>query len=63
MAENPRKVKFTLDDEEKIINFVRSHEILYNVKNKKFRDSEAKNHLWLRLAKDLKCDGSYFHIK
>lgn len=63
MAAKPRKVKFTPDDEEKIISFVKSYEILYDVKHKKFRDTEAKNHLWSQLANDLKCDGSYFPVK
>lgn len=59
-----KKVKFTAEDEEKIIDFVKTNEILYNVKHKKFRDSEAKNRLWLKLATDMNMssDGSYFNI-
>lgn len=56
-----KKIKFSLEEEEKIIDFVKSNEILYNVKHKQFRDTEAKNRLWLQLAGDLRMDGSYFH--
>lgn len=52
-----KRAKFTTEDEEKIIHFVKSHEIIYNVKDQKFRDTESKNRLWLQLAKDLNLDG------
>lgn len=55
-----KKIKFTAEDEEKIIDFVKSNEMLYNVKHKKFRDSEYKNRLWLRLANELNQEGLYF---
>lgn len=56
------KTKFNDDDEEKIIDFIKNNEILYNVKHKKFRDSEAKNRLWLKLAEELNADGECFFI-
>lgn len=58
-----KKIKFTDADEEKIIDFVKSHEVLYQVKHPKFRDSEAKNRLWLSLAKELNKDGMYFRFE
>lgn len=48
-----KKVKFTDEEEERIIDFVKTNEVLFNVKHAKFRDSEAKNRLWLSLAKEL----------
>lgn len=57
-----KKVKFTAEDEEKIIDFVKSNEIIYNVKHKKFRDTESKNRLWLTVANDLGIEGLYFHM-
>lgn len=36
-----KKLKFTPEDEEKIIDFVKTNEILFNAKHKKFRDSQA----------------------
>lgn len=55
-----KKTKFSFEEEEKIINFVKHHEILYNVRNKSFRDSEAKNRLWLELAEEeLEHEGIY----
>lgn len=56
------KTKFMLEDEEKIIDFVKSNEILYNVKHNKFRDSEAKNRLWLKLAESMELDGKFFQL-
>lgn len=53
-----KKKKFLLEDEERIVEFVKSNEILYNVKHKKFRDSKAKNRLWLTLATNLGFEGS-----
>lgn len=47
------KSKFSDKEEEKIIDFVKSNEILYNVKHKNFRDAEQKNCLWLRLATEM----------
>lgn len=54
-----KKVKFSLEDEEKLIEFVKNNEILYNVRNKKFRDTEAKNRLWLELATEMGLEGEY----
>lgn len=51
------KVKFTDEEEETIINFVKLNEVLYNAKHKNFRDAEQKNRLWLRLASELNRDG------
>lgn len=55
-----KNVKFTAEDEEKIIDFVKSNEVLFNVKHQKFRDRECKNRLWLRLANEMNVDGLYF---
>lgn len=57
-----RKVKFSKELEEQIIDFVKSNEILYNVKHKKFRDSEARNRLWLKLAESMEMDGKFFFL-
>lgn len=57
-----KKAKLTSEDEEKIIDFVKSNGILYNVKHQKFRDTESKNRLWVRLANDLNMDGLYFPL-
>uniref|UniRef100_A0A034VDA4 MADF domain-containing protein n=1 Tax=Bactrocera dorsalis TaxID=27457 RepID=A0A034VDA4_BACDO len=47
------KIKFTTEDVEKIIDFVRNHEILYNKRHKDFRDREKKQRLWLEIAEQL----------
>lgn len=60
--EKPKKIKFSDADEERIIDFVKSNDMLYQVKHPKFRDSEAKNRLWLSLAKELNKDGMYLYI-
>lgn len=53
----PRRTKFTAREEKKIIDFVRSHEMLYNMKHSEFRNSEGKHRLWMRLANELVMDG------
>lgn len=60
MAEKKTKVKFTAQDEETLIDFVKSNEILYNAHHKNYRDTEAKNRLWLKLAQSINKDGMYF---
>lgn len=62
MAAKKAKVKFSDDEEEKIIDFVKSNEVLFNVKHGKFRDAEAKNRLWLTLANELNKDGMYLYV-
>lgn len=54
-----KKIKFSLCDEERIIDFVKNHEILFNVRHPKFRDSEGKNRLWLQLADELNAEGMF----
>lgn len=57
-----KKGKFSKEEEERVIDFVKSNEILFNVKHTKFRDAEAKNRLWLSLAKELNKDGVYSFV-
>lgn len=57
-----KKVKFTNEEEERIIDFVKSNKILYNAKHPKFRDSEAKNRLWLKSANELEKEGIFSTI-
>lgn len=52
-----KKNKFTLEEEEKVIEFVKCNDMLFDVRNKKFCDSEAKNRLWLELANEMNKDG------
>lgn len=49
--------KLSVEEEEKLIEFVKTHDILFNAKNKKFRDSEAKNRLWLQCAAEMELPG------
>lgn len=53
------KVKFSYEEEEKIIDFVKNYEILFNVRHQNFRDSEKKNRLWLKLAGEMDKDSEY----
>lgn len=50
MARRAKSNKFSLEEEEQIIEFVQKNEILYNVHHMQFRDAEKKNRLWLQLA-------------
>lgn len=57
-----KKAKFSDEEEEQIIDFVKNHDILYNVRGKSFRDSEAKNRLWLQLGQQLGKEGRCDHF-
>lgn len=54
-----KKLKFTLEEEEKIVDFVKNNEVLFNVRHKAFRDAELKNRLWLELANELHVDSEF----
>lgn len=56
-----KKTKITQEDEEKIIDFVKLNEVLYNVKHKDFRNTEKRNQLWLKLANEINIDGLYLY--
>lgn len=40
------KLSFSLEEEEKIINFVKEHAELYDPKNKEFKNKGHKEKLW-----------------
>lgn len=54
-----KKNRMSLADEEKIIDFVKNNEVLFNVRHPKFRDTEGKNRLWIKLADKLNVEGMY----
>lgn len=51
------KIKWSEDEEERIIDYVRANEVLYNVHHGTYRDAEAKNRIWLKLSQELHKDG------
>lgn len=53
------KIKVSPEQEEQIIEFVKSNEVIYNVKHKQFRDSEMKNRLWLKLSQEMNLEGNF----
>lgn len=56
------KIKFTSEEEEILIDFIKNNEILYNVRHKRYRDADAKNRLWLRLARKIGKDGELSNV-
>lgn len=51
------RVKFTEEDDDKIIGFVELHPALFDARDPKYRDSMLKSKLWLELAGQLNKDG------
>lgn len=49
--------KFSCEEEDVIIEFLKKHEILHNVRHKEYRDAEKKNRLWYKLSEELNADG------
>lgn len=47
------------EDDEILIDFVRVHEILYNVKHKDYRQTQMKQKLWCEVGEILNKTGMY----
>ncbi|XP_053621174.1 uncharacterized protein LOC128681372 [Plodia interpunctella] len=47
------KVVWTSDEDEILIKFVRGHDILYNVRHKNYRQTNAKRKLWREVGKTI----------
>lgn len=54
--------KFTIEEEEQLIDFVRENECLYNVKLKEYKDAQLKKRKWEVLANELKKTGKIICI-
>ena len=52
------KLSFSQEDEEKIINFVKTNAELYDPKNGNFKNKSHKDKLWCEFAKSLNNDTS-----
>lgn len=52
--------KFTIEEEELLINFVKKNELIYNVQHKLYRSSELKNRLWNIFALSINKTGNIF---
>lgn len=56
-------MSFSPDDDEQIIEFVKSNTSLYDIKDHRFRDIHVKDRLWKSLADLLGKDCEYlFHL-
>lgn len=57
-----RRVSFNMwsaEDDEKLVDFVRTREELFNIKNNKFRLHQHKMKLWGEIGKPLNKTGMY----
>lgn len=45
------------EDDEILIDFVRNHEAIYNIKSKEYRKSQLKQNLWREIGEILKKTG------
>lgn len=54
-----QKHKFTNAEEEKLIQFIRSHEFIYNVQHECYTNRKLKQTTWSKLAKNLKREGTH----
>ena len=52
---------WTSEEEEVLIDFVKNHEILYNVKLKEYRQLTAKHILWKEIGDLLNKPGMYIN--
>lgn len=44
-------------NDEKLIELVRNHTVLYDLSHKKYMDSNYKNIIWSDISKEIKLDG------
>lgn len=58
-----KQTKFTTQEEEMIIDFVKSNELIYNIEHKDYRQSEMKNRLWNELAQKIGKDGEFYAVE
>lgn len=62
MAKRVNKTAFDLQDEEKLIEFVKSNELIYNVQHPMYRNSSMKQRLWNEFASSIEKDGEFIII-
>lgn len=53
-----RRVVFTPEEEETLVEFVKSNEELYNPKNHLYTNRDRKNQLWEEISSQLKKTGN-----
>jgi hypothetical protein len=49
--------KFSTEDDEKLIDLVKRYPPLYQVSSRSYKDSVAKNNIWIVIAKQMKRNG------
>lgn len=66
MAPNTRnkykKKRFSKEDEKKLIGWVKTQPILWDVADRDFKNNIKKNELWKVIADELKQTGKYIYI-
>lgn len=50
-------VIWTSENDEQLIDFVKNHEALYNVKSKEYRQAQMKQNLWSEIGLTLQKSG------
>lgn len=58
MCSGIKHTEWTSEQDEILIDFVRSHEILYNVQCKDYRKTQLKQSLWKEIAQILEITGN-----
>lgn len=51
------KQTFSAEDEEKLIEFVKSNDLIYNIQHQDYRNSTKKQRLWTEFAQTIGKDG------
>lgn len=52
-------VTWTYENDEELIDFVKNHEALYNIKSKEYRQAQLKQNLWNKIGIKLLKSGVY----
>lgn len=57
MCSKQQVATWSAEQDEILIDFVRTHEILYNIQLKEYRNSQSKQRLWHEIGEILKRTG------
>lgn len=52
-----KRVFFTKEEDDDLIDKIKSHPVLYNIKLKSYKDIILKENVWCEIAKDMKRTG------
>lgn len=60
--EKRRMTKFSTSDDDKLIELVRNHELIYNLSDENYKNFQMRKHVWEIIARELGRTGKFDYI-